>query len=79
MHVSFLSVLRVHANSDYQSTYFNADVFAPFLQPTVIDLVQLLGESETFECKRRVAKCLSVVIELAEYRVIPPQLYIKNN
>ena|ERR1700722_5940118 len=52
-----------------QSRDFNADVFAPFLQSAVTDLVQILGESEILESKRRVAKSLSVVIETAAYRV----------
>jgi hypothetical protein len=44
-------------------------MFAPYLHSAVTELVQILGEVETLETKRRVARSLNTVIERAEYQV----------
>ena len=52
-----------------QTIDFNPEVFAPFLQDAVTDLVQILAESEALESKRRIAKCLIVLIQRAGTKV----------
>ncbi|KAF9464415.1 armadillo-type protein [Collybia nuda] len=50
---------------------FQPDIFAPFLPTTVSELIQLMGEADTFESKRRVDHSLNVVIEQAGPRITP--------
>lgn len=50
---------------------FNAEVFAPFLQDTLTELVRLIDEAETSESKRRMATTLNVVLEQTKAMVTP--------
>ncbi|KAH9943383.1 ARM repeat-containing protein [Epithele typhae] len=53
------------------SLNFDADSFAPFLQPVVASLVRLTAEADTLEAKRRITDSLNTVIERAEARIVP--------
>jgi hypothetical protein len=53
-----------------QTIQFNADVFIPFLPVVVRELLQLIGETDTLESKRRIAQTLNTVIEQAHTAVI---------
>lgn len=46
-----------------QSLAFEPNSFAPFLTSTVPQLIQLMGEADTLESKRRVDECLNIIIE----------------
>ncbi|KAA1466319.1 ARM repeat-containing protein [Dentipellis sp. KUC8613] len=50
---------------------FNADIFVQFMEPTVTELLRLIGDAESLESKRKVAGCLITIIDRAEARIIP--------
>jgi hypothetical protein len=60
-----------------QSTGFDVNVFAPYIAPAVTELVQIIGDADTMESKRRIAASLNTVIERAEIRVSfrPPYVF----
>ncbi|KAK7695434.1 hypothetical protein QCA50_000070 [Cerrena zonata] len=50
---------------------FELDVFRPFISTIVTELLRLIAEVETSECKGRIANCLNTVIERAELDIVP--------
>ncbi|KAJ2920088.1 hypothetical protein MD484_g369, partial [Candolleomyces efflorescens] len=50
---------------------FSAEVFSPFLQDTVTELVRLMDEADTSESKCRIATTLSAVLEQTKDMVTP--------
>ncbi|KII94850.1 hypothetical protein PLICRDRAFT_47858 [Plicaturopsis crispa FD-325 SS-3] len=50
---------------------FNADVFAPFLQPAVTELVRILAETDTSDSKRRITQSLNKTIERVGLQIVP--------
>lgn len=52
-----------------QTLDFNPDEFAPFLSGAVTQLMNLIGEANTFDSKRKVDDALNVVIDRAGAKV----------
>jgi hypothetical protein len=62
-------ILTTPCSRTHQTVEFDANVFAPYIAPTVTELVRIIGEADTMESKRRIAASLNTVIERAEIRV----------
>ncbi|EIN10324.1 ARM repeat-containing protein [Punctularia strigosozonata HHB-11173 SS5] len=69
------SVVRLTAAIAIQeavdSIDFDPNVFEPYLQTAVTELLRLTSEVDSLESKRRVAQSLNVVIERVEERIVP--------
>jgi hypothetical protein len=58
-----------------QSLGFDPNAFGVFLPSTIPKLIQLMGEAETLESKRKVAESLNTIIEqsgsLVSWKILP--------
>ncbi|PPQ99043.1 hypothetical protein CVT24_003603 [Panaeolus cyanescens] len=50
---------------------FDPQAFEPFLATSITQLINVMGEADTLESKRRVADTLNVIIEQSGYRIRP--------
>ncbi|CAL1700530.1 unnamed protein product [Somion occarium] len=57
---------------------FDLNVFLPYLQPVVTELLRIMAEADTLESKRRIANCLGLVIERAELHIVPLMTHISG-
>ena len=60
-----LRFIPILTTSRLKTLAFDLNVFRPFISPVVTELLRLIAEVETSECKGRIANCLNTVIERA--------------
>lgn len=53
------------------ATLFDLNIFAPFLAPTVAELLRLIDEVETVETKNKLASCLNTLLDRAKAEIAP--------
>lgn len=64
-------------NSNLQTVDFEPSSFEPFLPTAVSELINLMGEADSFESKRRIDNTLNVVIEqVKEMVIVRPPLHL---
>jgi len=61
-----------------QATLFNLNIFAPFLAPTVAELLKLIDEVDAIETKNKLAGCLNTILDRARAEVFPSYRFMHS-